>query len=69
MTWPLGGLTVYPDTEPTVKVYVPFGSLNVIEEAIELSVSPFKVTDQSVPDGRLLFVKVTAYVTWVNVIN
>jgi hypothetical protein len=58
-TSPEDGEAVYPDFVPTVKVPVPFGSLNVIELPVVLPVEPFSVTDHAVPDGRPVSVNVT----------
>ncbi len=60
-TVPDDGLHVYPLTDPTVNAYVPFGSWKVMVDVVELRVLPFRVTDQDVPEGRPLSVKVTEY--------
>jgi len=39
---------------------VPFGSVKVIPEVDEFNVFPFRVTDQDVPDGSPVSLKVTA---------
>jgi hypothetical protein len=62
VTVPEAGFAVYPPTDPTVYWNGPFGSLNVIALLVELSVAPFRLTDQLVPVGSPVSVNVTAYV-------
>ena len=69
VTLPELGLALYPETAPTVYVYVPFASLNVIVDVVELDGAPFNVTDQLVPDGSPLSVNVTAYVVTADAVN
>ena len=59
VTLPELGLALYPETAPTVYVYVPFASLNVTVDVVELDVEPPSVTDQLVPDGSPPSVNVT----------
>ena len=58
-----------PDGREMEQEYVPQGSWNVIVLLVDVSVVPFKVTDQDVPDGRPDSVNVTVKVIWENVID
>ena len=58
---PEDGDTVYPDTDPIVYEYVPFGTENVIVSVVDDFVVPLNVTDHEVPDERPDSVKVTEY--------
>jgi hypothetical protein len=62
VTDPDAGLEVYPATDPTEYVYVPFAFVNTIVLVVEDCVLPAKVTDHEVPDGNPVSVKVTVYV-------
>ena len=61
VTVPEVGFAAYPVTLPTVYGYDPFASVKAIVLVVEDFVVPAKVTDQEVPLGRPLSVKVTAY--------
>ena len=61
VTVPEDGDTVYPVMEPMVNEYVPLGTVNVIEDVSDCSVTPPSVTDHDVPDGRPDSVNVTEY--------
>jgi len=58
---PEDGDAVYPDIEPMVYEYVPFGTENVIVFVVEDLVVPFSVIDHDAPDGRPDSVNVTEY--------
>ncbi len=59
---------MYPLTLPILYEYEPLGSLKLMVFAVDVSVAPFNVTDQVVPDDNPLSVNVTVYVTSLNVI-
>jgi hypothetical protein len=61
------GEAVKPIGGVTVNEYVPFGSLNMMVVVVEVCRVPSNVTDQRVPEGKPLSVKVTVYVTRLNV--
>jgi hypothetical protein len=61
-TLPDAGLEVYPATDPTEYVYVPFAFVKTIVLVVEDCGLPAKVTDHEVPDGNPVSVKVTVYV-------
>ncbi len=56
---PALGVEVYPATEPIAKPYVPFGIAENVMAPVPDSVTPLRVTDQTVPDGRPISVNVT----------
>ena len=58
---PEDGDAVYPDIEPMVYEYFPFGTENVIVSVVDFSVVPFNVTDHNVPDGRPDSMNITEY--------
>jgi hypothetical protein len=60
VTTPVSLLALYPLTIPSVYTWVPFGSLNPIDGPVLEWVEPPMVTDQLVPDGSPVSVKVTA---------
>jgi hypothetical protein len=51
----------YPETDPTVYEYVPFGTVNVIVLDADVSIVPLRVSDQVVPDGRPVSLKAIVY--------
>jgi hypothetical protein len=59
VTVPEVGLLPHPASVPIVYRYVPLGSVKVIVELVELSVTPFNVTDQSVLGGSPVSMNVT----------
>ncbi len=63
VTGPLDGDAEYPLTEPIWYQYVPFASWKVRVVVVEVCVVVPIVTDQLVPVGNPLSVKVSAYVT------
>ena len=58
-TLPEAGLAAYP-VAATVNEYVPFGSVNATVEVVDDWGVPASVTDQEVPDGSPVSLKVTA---------
>jgi len=58
---PEDGNAGYPDIEPMVYEYFPFGTENVIVSVVDVSVVPFNFTDHNVPDGRLDSVNVIEF--------